>query len=109
MIIAIIIQICERDISKNHLPSQMKSCLPVRWKTQASSLSAAAIKEGKRGCSSRQENSPILNCGMKGVGADTTHHRSDLVLNIRLGARIFIYVIFLKTKGTPVNNFRHVD
>ena len=30
---------------------------------------------------------------MKGVGADTTHHRSDLVLNTRLGARIFIYVI----------------
>ena len=76
----------------------------VNWKTQASSLSAAAIKEGREAAVADRKNPPILYCGMKGVGADTTHHRSDLVLNTMLGARIFIYVIFPKTKGTPVNN-----
>ena len=48
--------------------------------------------------------SPIPDCGKKGVGADTSHHRSNFLYNIGLGARIFIYIIFPKTKGTPVNN-----
>ena len=68
MIIAIIIQICERDFSENHLPSQMKSCLPVRWETnQASSLSAAAIKEGKGAAVADRKTRLFLTVGRRVV------------------------------------------
>ena len=87
-----------RDFCKNHLPSQMGVVYSVNWKTPSQQLISSGDKRRKRGCSSRQENPPILYCGMKGVGADTSHHRSDLVLNTRLGARIFIYIIFSKTQ-----------
>ena len=63
----------------------------------------------KRGCSCRQKNPPILNCGKKGGEADTSHHRSNFLFKIGVGARIFIYINFLKTEGTPVNNICHVD
>ena len=53
--------------------------------------------------------SPIPDCGKKGDEADTSHHRAKCLYNIRLGARVFIFNIFPKTKGTPVNNLRHVD
>ena len=83
-----------------------KIIYPVRWELFTSQMGnkpsqqlISSVAAGrKRGCSSRQKNPPILNCGMKGVGADTSHHRSDLVLNIRLGARVFIYNIFPKNQ-----------
>ena len=73
-------------------------------KTQASSLSAAAPKEGKGTAVADRKTSPILKHGMKGDESDTSHHRSNLVLNIGFGAKIFIHIIFLKIKGTPTNN-----
>ena len=67
MIIAvIIIQICVRDFSEDHLPSQMKSCLLVRWeKSQASSLSAAAPKEGKGAAVADRKTRLFLTVGWR--------------------------------------------
>ena len=67
MIIAIIIiQICERDFLKSHLPSQMKN--------PSQQLISSGDKRRKRGCSCRHKNPPILIREKKGDGADTSHY-----------------------------------
>ena len=75
-----------------------KIIYPVRWELFTSQMGnkpsqqlISSVAAGrKRGCSCRQKNPPILNCGKKGGEADTSHHRSNFLYNVGLGARIFI-------------------
>ena len=83
-----------RDFCENHLPSQMGVVYSVNWKNTSQQLISSGAKRRERDCSRRQKPSPMLNCEKKGVEADTSHRRAKCLYNIRLGARIFIYIIF---------------
>ena len=81
----------------------------VVYQCQAVAYQRAMQKSKNASTGTQTAISPIPDSGKKGVGADTSHHRSNFLYNIGLGARIFIYIIFPKTKGTPANNLRHVN
>ena len=101
------------DLDSENCPkfvhNKLENCLPSQMKNVSQQLISSDVKRRKRGCSRRQKNPPILNYGKKGGEADTSHHRFNFLLNNWLGARIFIYFIFSKSKGTPTTTSADVD